>query len=162
MSIDLTKLAPAPWYVGEKNDDGWLGPPGEIAIMADVGKDSPVGPKGFVAAQDGRMCVAIACPTPDDEKDLYPELTRLHADFIVLARNALDVMTRRGWYACRTSYEGEPPSECWIVCSRTASGEAPNVMYRYRAETEWSWSNPFTALVEADRWMREMEGNKPS
>jgi hypothetical protein len=64
------------------------------------------------------------------------------ASIIALARNAFDVMTRRGWWA-------EPIGQNWYVSTGRFGASA--------GEVEAFLSNrpfpdPFTALVEADRW----------
>jgi hypothetical protein len=69
-------------------------------------------------------------------------------EFIVLARNAFDVMMRRGWFVV-PNYMTRPGT-AWRV--KTAW---PN------CEVEWKeWPDPFTALVEADKWFRENVDNK--
>ncbi len=61
-----------------------------------------------------------------------------------LARNALDVMMRRGWeprrYECPMG--GNPSWQAYWSDGRCV--DATNL-----------WPNPFTALVEADKWFRE-------
>jgi hypothetical protein len=87
---------PPPYYIGDRNDDGWRGPPGEIAIMARVAKGQAVGPLKRAAVKDGVYCVAIVEPCGIDG-DRYPELTRANAEFIVRAVNAHDALVA----ACR-------------------------------------------------------------
>jgi hypothetical protein len=68
-----------------------------------------------------------------------------HLDFILLARNAFDVMMRRGWNPYYAADDG------WRVEDGGCGG-------RTTAEVNIggkSWPDPFTALVEADRWYRE-------
>ena len=65
------------------------------------------------------------------------------ADFHQLARAAFDVMMRRHWQAELWLAEGE----VWGVDSAVA--ELPFELFEMR------WPDPFTALVEADRWYRE-------
>ncbi len=61
------------------------------------------------------------------------------AEFIALAREAFDVMMRRGWYAMPTF----PPHEKgWIVL---------NILGKPDCQIH---SDPFTALVEADKWYK--------
>ena len=79
-------------------------------------------------------------------------LKRNEADFHALARNAFDVMMRRRWAATPWS-----PNEKW--------GLDPEIFSDNRTEAntqkfiDWIYRNvfddPFTALVEADRWYRE-------
>lgn len=67
------------------------------------------------------------------------------AEFIALARSAFDVMMRRGWNPYRISGR-------WHI----NSGNDGCCMGRFE---EWlrdmSWDDPFTALVEADKWFKE-------
>jgi hypothetical protein len=57
--------------------------------------------------------------------------------FIALARNAFDVMMRRWWYA-------QPEDDGWSV---VGSGFSEVIESRH--------ADPFTALVEADKWYKE-------
>ncbi len=92
---------------------------------------------GYVTDTEGNPCAD--CGGADD------------AEFIALARNAFDVMMRRGW-SVRT----------WIPGS--LDGKAPRRFGVIDEDGEWlhktdywitSRHDPFTALVEADRWYRE-------
>ncbi len=75
-----------------------------------------------------------------------------NAEFIALARNAFDVMMRRGWWAEWRSLGGirnhgfNGPIG-WIACKR-GNDRIMNV----RNEME---NDPLTALVEADKWYCE-------
>lgn len=115
--IDLSKLTPAPWEAKVENGFSSLcGPPTN-------------GFRNFV----------LSYSTSDDgiwgkgETDMA---------FIALARNAFDVMMRRGWHVW-------PPCEDigWKVFATTAS------MDKWTLENHFL--DPFTALVEADKWYRE-------
>ncbi len=65
------------------------------------------------------------------------------AEFYVLARNAFDVMMRRGWFVV-PNYCNRPGT-FW----RVKTGLAGDL------EIEWrEWPDPFTALVEADAWYK--------
>ena len=59
------------------------------------------------------------------------------AEFIALARNAFDVMVRRGWTATLID------TQCW------------RVDVGIRGQRSASFDDPFTALVDADEWYRE-------
>lgn len=76
--------------------------------------------------------------TPDR---VHPKQSREDARFFALARNALDVMMRRGWHPM-------PDSEKWFVY-----GECSMILQA--AGTHGPYPDPFTALVEADKWYRE-------
>lgn len=67
-------------------------------------------------------------------------------EFICLARNAFDVMMRRGWGVER--FIAPDGSFQWSV-------ESNGVRNIVGGTTIWSNSDPFTALVEADKWYRE-------
>lgn len=63
------------------------------------------------------------------------------AQFICLARNAFDVMMRRGWTL-------EQIGTTWFVADGCdGATEAANAVGGFQ--------DPFTALVEADKWYRE-------
>ena len=68
-------------------------------------------------------------------------LKRDDTEFICLARNAFAVMMRRGWYAV-------PDSEKWFIF-----GEGSSVLSA--AGIYGPWPDPFTAMIETDRWMKE-------
>ena len=64
-------------------------------------------------------------------------------EFAALARNAFDVMMRRKWEA-----------EWLLVGVDSALEILPEQLQKMR------WPDPFTALVEADRWMTEQEAKQ--
>jgi len=112
MSLDLTKLTPAPWHV----EKAWSEIVGEVWQV--------MGPRGLV----GKF------------------LQEQNAEECCLARNAFDVMTRRGWNPRCCGPRG------WIVqheanydVDETPADVVPGVF----------WPDPFTALVEADKWYKE-------
>lgn len=132
MNLDLSKLTPAPWYAHNPDD---------------------------------RFCMNVFCVTnsphePDTENDdttgviagtlLQTPLTlgRWHdnweadTEFIALARNAFDVMMRRGW-------SPERMGDTWVV--NDEDGRA----FCHPHDQMMRWPDPFTALVEADEWYRE-------
>ena len=68
--------------------------------------------------------------------------------FIALARNAFDVMQRRGWWVVSA---GDHPYH-WRV--RTKEGH--DMPFDFVALDHGGYfSDPFEALVEADKWYRE-------
>ncbi len=77
--------------------------------------------------------------------------------FIALARNAFDVMMRRGWWAIEVNVTTEdelPPfskghGKIW----RVSSFCGPLPLKKFTKEQ--IAPDPFTALVEADRWYKE-------
>ncbi len=127
MSIDLSKLTPAPWEADESH---------LVHGRSGTLRETP----GFAKFES------------DNRNE--------DAAFCALARNAFDVMMRRGWYACRDGFDGES-FVGWIVCSRPTKSHCPNVMGRHKGPIS-SWPDPFTALVEADKWYQENVENKPT
>lgn len=73
------------------------------------------------------------------------------AEFIALARNAFDVMMRRGW-----GVASSPQDKLWFLHFQ---GDPEFAWRDERQLRDWSASHgaedPFTALVEADRWYRQ-------
>lgn len=65
------------------------------------------------------------------------EAANTDAEFIALARNAFEVMMKREWHAEKTN-------DGWEVIG---SGHAEIIDSRH--------PDPFTAIVEADKWYRE-------
>jgi hypothetical protein len=119
--MDLSKLAPAPW-----TSDGCY-------------------VHGPVVVGDGDV--------PDySSMTIYDEggHNEDEAKFIALARNAFDVMMRRGWYAVTRGDEWTVP-----FCLAEEDAGFPWKAYESVTGKEASWPDPFTALVEADRWYRE-------
>ncbi len=119
MDLDLTKLTPAPWtfcdHEGEANWD----------VSADIADD-------VLRVADG-----ISSEVGEDQN-------MANLAFIAIARNAFDVMMRRGWFVV-PNYCNRPGT-FW----RVKTGLAGDL------EIDWKeWSDPFTALVKADAWYRE-------
>jgi hypothetical protein len=71
---------------------------------------------------------------------------RTDAEFIALARNAFDVMMRRGWGVEQHS-NGK-----WCIAQGTFKEDVK--LWEWLCTVD-HWANPFEALVEADRWHRE-------
>ncbi len=66
------------------------------------------------------------------------------AEFIALARNAFDVMMRRGWWPSWEEDGDWRLDEPGDVCTELGEWVRAN-----------PFPDPFTALVEADKWYRE-------
>lgn len=125
--FDSSKLAPAPWISWRLQQPISAGGK-EVGNIATESGWSPL-----VA---GDHCVYL---DPD------------FAEFAALARNAWDVMMRRGWTVMQRF------SDKWIVCS-AKTGFKPSELTDWRQQ---EWPDPFTPLVEADRWYREnVENNE--
>jgi len=79
--------------------------------------------------------------------------TDTDAEFIALAREAFDVMIRREWWAVpRYSHR---PGSFWIVRSPNDIEPIDGLI-----DEIGGWPDPFTALVEADKWYKENVENK--
>jgi hypothetical protein len=123
--MNLEKLTPAPWfYTG-------------MDLTDDKGKEFT---EVFVVGGDDVWIARMRQKEPEDD-----------AEFIALARNAFDVMMRRGWtlYMDGGGY--------WIACeSQSKDGVYHGPIIRGPiGEVCWYTGlrpDPFTALVEADRW----------
>lgn len=111
MSIDLSKLLPAPWAYSYDGSGDWS-----------VGCEHE--------PQEARAAVV---------SDGDDDFCRAHAAFIALAKNAFDVMMRRGWGV-------EQWEEGWSIAQPKRPWQMPG---------DLCWPDPFTALVEADRWYQE-------
>jgi hypothetical protein len=77
-------------------------------------------------------------------------------EFAALARNALDVQMRRGWYA----YRREPDGPFFVAMKFRHLAPGEKSWDAYFALQEYKpdgWPDPDSALVEADRWMTEQE-----
>ncbi len=66
------------------------------------------------------------------------------AEFIALARNAFDVMLRRGWGVERV-WDNDLRVYRWYIVT-----DAPRALRE-------GFADPFTALVKADEWMKKQE-----
>lgn len=125
--MDLNNLSPAPWTPSVESDRGYKG------------------------NQFGRFFMPTFAEAPfasgcndADEKEAQ---ATTDAEFIALARNAFDVMMRRGW-GVECADVGGP---CFTVVD--ACGHFIN---------ETAHRDPFTALVEADRWYAANVEAKPT
>lgn len=121
--MDLSKLTPAPWRTEDAGPDHR-----RTIVVADCNE----APLGFVAVAE---CASGVADNPAD------------AAFIALSRNAFDIMMRRKWSPLKSPVEGQG----WRV--DTNDGEyfsTMSVLASYREPDHWP--DPFTALVEADRW----------
>lgn len=81
------------------------------------------------------------------------------AAFVVLARSAFDVMMRRGWNPCQDIHSTWFVLDCRCRCVHPADD--------YRSDdgrfNPVRYGDPFTAIVEADRWYREnVEAKEPN
>ncbi len=128
--IDLTKLTPAPWIY--------------------------VVPEGYTSGAEGRMPEFVGVMNFGNNTQYYPiegePPSATDAEFVTLARNAFDVMTRRGWS---------------VIPSAVIVGGVPNGWHASRWDgKDWMpiwvddnlwFPDPFTALVEADAATSKLE-----
>lgn len=125
--MDLEKLTSAPWE--------WHAEDGSLLTLSQAGDD--------VAGH-----VLSCAPCGACQKRGAPCLgpSKADAEFIALARNAFDVMMRRGWCPVLRD-KGEwvvQDGEEWVYRFANYGGDGSRI----------NAADPFTALVEADRWYR--------
>lgn len=114
--MDLARVTPAPWH-----DDGYrIYGPTDDADKRNGGVITEYKHSDHVMPDDG--------------------------EFIALARNAMDVMIRRAWWA---SPIFGTAGTIWSVYHIRGDGVKATVA-GFQA-----WPDPFTALVEAEKWYRE-------
>ncbi len=77
-------------------------------------------------------------------------------EFIALARNAFDVMMRRGWTPSPIQRPGQTR---WQVRMRNGA-DMPLAFICDVLDHRGEFADPFTALVAADKWMRENAENR--
>lgn len=124
MSIDLSKLTPAPWEVRADNEPN---------AVDSIGKR----PFAFQLSDHGDKWRSAVCMGWENHEDMA---------FVALARNAFDVMMRRGW---RFKYKNAHNHMRWEVVNAFGTDGRP-IPDEYRIADD-----PFTALVEADKWYTE-------
>lgn len=133
MAIDLTKLTPAPW--GASGD--MVTHPGSEESMRRI----KAGEMPFTSI---RICIC------EPSHYLSQEAAEADAEFIALARNALDVFMHRKWELIRYQQ-----ADKWCIRYPPMVGDEQ----AWERFTYWIddhvWPDPFTALVEADKWYRE-------
>ncbi len=112
MPLDLSNLTPAPWFNWSHGETGDFG----------LFHGAPADPREIF--------------------DLLDHQEPADLEFIAIARNAFDVMMRRGWYPIRV--QGQ-----WHVFSKGS----PEAGMGFGEPAD----DPFTALVEADAWMKQQE-----
>ncbi len=77
------------------------------------------------------------------------EQAKIDAKFIELSRQAYDVMMRRRWGVAESNVV---PGLWLAIVSFTSLPEGHPLEVQFRSKR---WDNPFTALVESDRWFSE-------
>ncbi len=132
-TLDLSKLSPAPWEATSGSVP--IGDTGDYEPWVNV--DSP-------------ECVICRLEETVDFCDGKPDW-HATAEFIALARNAFEIMMRRGWGVNRYGDGWRP-----FVRDRA---QFEMVRWMNSRGEEFCWPDPFTALVEADAWWRKHEGD---
>ncbi len=118
MSLDLTKLSPAPWE--------WNG--------------------SWRVCHSAESRIGVVCDTATNNNSRTWE-NQANAAFIALARNAFDIQMRRGWGVILTP-------EGWTISLEGAFAGSQKL--RDAGWRGW-FTDPFTALVEADKWLANVE-----
>ena len=126
MMIDLSKLTPAPWRIDEFSDN-------ETTAICGPGSDDHV-----CIIQHGDELAQGPSPTEE-----------VNAEFIALARNALDVQMRREWFSVPDGFTGR-----WKVATNLQAYKIPMELWQAWEDVIRA-DNPFTALVHADKWYAE-------
>lgn len=127
--MDVTKLTPAPWYAAKGSDEVWHDTSDRSWFVCDAGHNETV-KIGNAEAE---------------------------AEFIALARNAFDIMMRRGWwsYLCKDGL--------WRYSVVLKLERPADLIGGLEGIHLVGYSDPFTAIVEADKWYREtIECEKPA
>lgn len=104
----------------------------------DLGKLSPAPWQVASGSWGNGGCYSYVCNINHDTR-ADGETDR---EFITLARNAFDVMMRRGWTANWNVDKSWGVQDAWTARYPKGLGGQ-------------GWPDPFTALVEADRWYKE-------
>jgi hypothetical protein len=136
--MDLSKLSPAPWTPIDKR--GWSG------LESANGEDLVL-----YATCEGSWHSRVV----SDDPAVIP--------FIALARNAFDVMIRRRWFPRFVgSKEGK---QQWVAYDWNGGKnllDTTAVWFSAGKEfPNFQSEDPFTCLVEADKWWRENVENQP-
>ncbi len=80
--------------------------------------------------------------------DDHGERDKANVEFVALARNAFDVMMRRGVFPVQVHLG-------WSVYAITPDRKMLPWLVGFKEFAELPWPDPYTALVEADKWYKE-------
>lgn len=125
--------------------------------MIDLNKQHPA-PWRLEDQDDGFYCIVDANGRYVAGLDrFFGHVGLAVAERIVLEHNAGDVMTRRGWNACKSpcddNWRVDMNDGGWLM--RYADGSLAIEDEPEKMTSPAEWPNPCTALVEADKWYRE-------
>ncbi len=134
MTIDMTRLSPAPFTVRH-----------DTATVTD--------------ANGGAVAHFFHGSTPETKAQAMRD-----AESYALMRNAADVMARRGWGVKRLAYEGDGATIFrWVVTDAGGDGlQVQHPQHEQFVSSPEPAEDPFTALVAADAWYREHGENQPA
>jgi hypothetical protein len=133
--MDLSKISPAPWQADERVRCAAVYSGEKVNCFDDL--DDVICYKEFgEPASEARIA---------------------NWEFIALARNAFDVMMRRRWFVVPQSWAFDEGKGAKIVRRWGVRGDGFDLDEIPRNGT---FSDPFTALVEADRWYKEYVDSK--
>ena len=122
--LDLKKLTPAPWEWFEEN-------------QAHVFEGEQIWRFGVWDARQMPICMTPISGGFCEDKPT-------NVEFIAIARNAFDIMLRRGWHSILQD-DGN-----WLVME-----DFHKSLFQTPTLKPFIAADPFTALVEADKWYKE-------
>jgi hypothetical protein len=139
-NLDLSKLTPAPWDAQSNHDHPSLAP------QVNSAKE-----KCILGA------FWLCHPNIKEAEEAMILECEANCEFVALARNAFDVAMRRGWTVERISQMGG--GFIWRITPHSANDEvrlcgANAAKFKTYVLLQKA-TDPFTALVEADRWYKE-------
>ena len=134
--MDVTKISPAPWKAVHRYCNAGPDDDEVFGLAWDI--------EGPPEAINGQFAKAA------------------DAQFVALARNALDIMMRRSWWPQRVFQPGWDFG--WVACYRKPDQPhcGPWIVMPSiddcRGHPEWRryWPDPFTCIVETDKWLTNL------
>ena len=132
--LEIESLTPAPWVCDERV--------GTVGVFA--------GQPPECLTHECPRCIASKSASWDTSTGIsgwsWNDADIADMQFIALARNAFDVMMRRGWYSQKAKNE---KFVTWYVWD-----ESDSPAIKISVQDSAKWNDPFTALVEADKWYK--------
>lgn len=120
--------------------------------MTDLNRDHPA-PWRVVDEGDGNYAVVDASDRYVPGLDHFSAQSKPVASRIVLEHNAGAIMMERGWHPLKVA------GGWWVDATHDKADDQNN--WHHDAFQTWlykqCWPDPFTAIVEADAWLREHE-----